>query len=301
MYTLKWEKFKYSSEQFGLWRILFGLYLVYYYFGLLPYGTELFSRDGFVADFVLGNRTLFPEFMLNWDSATQVQIMIGLCGLFSILITLGYFRKVAAFGLWLLTMWFYNRNPYTNSPEYSFINWLIFACMFIPTGEAFSIGKKDPNWKMPKYFYWGAWILLVVGYGYSGSAKFKAMDENWLNGTAMYYVLVTDNARLHWYGQLFDAIPKVFFIPVSWGALACQTFAPVFAYFRKLRPWWWLISTLVHIGLLLLVNVAQVSSGMIIFHLFVFDSRWIRGLKFIKKGYLEKIVLLRPRPGLTTN
>lgn len=276
MYSVKIDDHQYSSKQFGIWRIVFGLYLTFYYLRLLPFVKEMFSREGMFLQVIELANTYYPRRLLSFDSVPAVQWMGIFCVLFSILITLGVLRRTASFGLCLITMWFFNRNPHMHSPEYEFINWLILICIFIPIGERFALSKVNPKWEMPKYFYWGAWTLLALGYFHAGTTKFMANHPTWMDGTAMYHVLVTDNARQVWYGHLLDNVPMYFFYPLTWGALISQSFAPVFVSIRRLRPWWWLLSSGVHFGLLGFVTLAQVSWGMLIFHFFVFDPSWVK-------------------------
>jgi len=280
MLKVRWDDFLYTREQFGLWRAAFGLYLVVCYARVYPYGVELFGRNGTFPDWKLSaGPSFFPRFLFALDSDNGVKAMMIASIFLAVLIMLGFYRKIAALLLWVLVMWFYNRNSIADSPEYGFVNWLIFACIFIPEGEAFSLSKPDLGWRMPKFFYWGAWIVLGFAYFYAASSKFRGNDPAWVDGTAMYYVFVTDNARLAWYGRAFDKIPKFFFIPISYGALAMQMLSLVFMYFRKSRPWWWLVSTATHVGLLFFVNLGQLTFGMIFFHFFLFDSRWIEAVK----------------------
>jgi predicted DCC family thiol-disulfide oxidoreductase YuxK len=60
------------------------------------------------------------------------------------------------------------------------------------------------------------------------------------------------------------------------GALGLElAFAPL-ALFRRLRPVLWLAMLLMHLGLIVLIDFADLSLGMVMLHLFTFDPAWVR-------------------------
>jgi len=282
MLTLKLDPIQYPSKQFGIWRILFGLFLTFYYVRLFPFATELFSNKGALANFpaIMSARTTFyPSWILAWDSPVLVKAILIACILLSVCIMIGLRRRASAFALWILIMWLYNRNLYADSPDYCFVNWLVFILAFIPEGEKYAVRSEDPNWKMPQSFYWAAWIIISVGYMYAGTSKFKSGDSTWRNGMAMYYVLTTDTGRLSWYGSFFDNFPYAFFAATTWGVLFFQTTSPFIVPFRSLRLWWWLVITSMQLGILMFVNLPEVTLGMLLFHGLLWDPAWINQLK----------------------
>ncbi len=52
-------------------------------------------------------------------------------------------------------------------------------------------------------------------------------------------------------------------------------FAPL-ALSRRLRPFLWAGMLAMHLGLMALIDFADLSFGMVILHLFTFDPGWIR-------------------------
>ncbi|MDH3442795.1 MAG: DCC1-like thiol-disulfide oxidoreductase family protein, partial [Deltaproteobacteria bacterium] len=51
-------------------------------------------------------------------------------------------------------------------------------------------------------------------------------------------------------------------------------YAPL-ALFHRVRPWIWLLTVMLHLGLLTLIDFADLSLGMLFFHAFTFDPAWI--------------------------
>jgi predicted DCC family thiol-disulfide oxidoreductase YuxK len=70
-------------------------------------------------------------------------------------------------------------------------------------------------------------------------------------------------------------LPPWFLKTATWSALGLElSFAPL-AVFRRLRPLIWLAMVGLHVGLMVLVNFADLTMGMLILHLFTFDPTWI--------------------------
>src|SRR5262249_21391567 len=62
----------------------------------------------------------------------------------------------------------------------------------------------------------------------------------------------------------------------TWGALLAELgFAPL-ALVPRLRPWLWGLLLLMHLSLIVLIDFADLSLGMVMLHLFTFDPAWIR-------------------------
>src|SRR5262249_34407799 len=44
----------------------------------------------------------------------------------------------------------------------------------------------------------------------------------------------------------------------------------------RLRPWLWGLLLLMHLGLMVLIDFADLSFGMVVLHLYTFDPAWVR-------------------------
>ncbi len=88
-------------------------------------------------------------------------------------------------------------------------------------------------------------------------------------------ILESPLARPGFLREVLLALPGSVQRLATWGALALELlFAPL-ALFRRLRPWVWGAMLAIHIGLLLLIDFADLTFGMIVLHLFTFDPAWI--------------------------
>jgi predicted DCC family thiol-disulfide oxidoreductase YuxK len=127
---------------------------------------------------------------------------------------------------------------------------------------------------MPAFVFGLAWALMAVGYSYSGYTKLVSVS--WLDGSALFRVLQNPLARPTFLRTLVLGMPFALLQLGTWGALALELgFAPL-ALIRKLRPWIWLAMVGLHCSLVLLVNFADLTAGMLLLHLFTFNPQWIR-------------------------
>jgi hypothetical protein len=120
--------------QFLIFRVTFGLYLLYHFLGLLPWGPELFSSRGVLPQGTMSPLFhLFPNVFLLWDSPLFVQACLLAAGIFSLFLTIGKFDRVMAILIWYLWACFYGRNPLISNPSLPFIGWLLLAYALIPS------------------------------------------------------------------------------------------------------------------------------------------------------------------------
>jgi hypothetical protein len=286
------KEFKYTSRQFGIWRIAFGMYLFVYFLKIFPFREEVYINHGICPGILESGETFFgsffPKFML-YLSLPQVELILSAALIFSFLIMVGLYRRVAAFGLWFMTNWLGNCAPTANSPELDYVNWLIVALVLIPAGEKYSLGRKNPGWYMPRNIYWGAWIVIAFAYFYAGYIKLQRLDPSWVDGKFMYYLVQTHIFRYTWYGDFFENLPVLFFKIWSWSALLFETGAFLFVPFRQSRIFWWVMSTSAVLVSLALLNISQVFFGMLLYHLFLIDLNWINEAKALKNRKAARV------------
>ena len=133
----------------------------------------------------------------------------------------------------------------------------------------------DSQGSLPPDIYLAAWIVMSLAYTYSGYTKL--ISPSWIDGSALSRVLSNPLARDTVLPTLLLSLPSWVLKAGTWSALALElSFAPL-ALFRRLRPWVWLAMVTLHLGLMLLVNFADLTAGMLILHLFTFDPAWVRG------------------------
>src|SRR5262245_24427796 len=100
-----------SGRQFAWFRILFGAYLAVHFALHIPYGPELFSREGVPPSARL-NPTfgILPNVLARWDSRAFVTVFLIALTAFAILLILGVTRRLIALLLWYGWACLFNRN-----------------------------------------------------------------------------------------------------------------------------------------------------------------------------------------------
>lgn len=262
-----------TGGQYSIYRALFGVYLLIHFAALIPFSRELFvdvlPRD---ASPLLH---LFPNILAIADVATPLLILAAIA---SILFAIGLFDRVAAIFMWYVLACLFGRNPLIANPSLPYVGWLLLAHAFLPAAPfgSWSARKRtDPRggWLMPPSIFAAAWIVMALGYTYSGWTKL--VSPSWTNGTAMARVLDNPLARPSAIRDLVLTLPGMTI--ATYFALALELLYAPLALFRRVRPWIWVAMLAMHLGLMVLIDFADLSFGMVILHLFTFDPAWIRG------------------------
>jgi predicted DCC family thiol-disulfide oxidoreductase YuxK len=205
-------------------------------------------------------------------------IVMGALG--SLFLLIGWFDRVGALAAWYVLACLFGRNPLILNPALPFVGWLLLVHAVLPAapyGSWAAAGRSDPRgaWSMPPALLAAAWVVMCVGYSYSGYTKL--VSPSWVDASAMERVLSNPLARPGVLRTALLALPDPFLRLASWSALGMElAYAPL-ALFRRLRPWIWLAMVGMHVGLMALVSFAELSLGMILLHLFTFDPAWVRG------------------------
>jgi predicted DCC family thiol-disulfide oxidoreductase YuxK len=268
-----------TGGQYSLYRAIFGAYLFFHFLGLLAWSRELFSSQGVlpaVADSPLAHA--FPNILVAFDAPTFVFFLVALAAALSVAFAMGFYDRAAAVGLWYLGACFLGRNPLIANPALPYIGWLLLAHAFLPSapyGSWAARGRTDPRggWTMTQSIYLSAWILMALGYTYSGFMKLSS--PSWVDGSALARLLENPLARPGFLRIWLLSFPPAILHGFTWGALALEVlFAPL-ALFRGVRPWIWCAMVLLHVGLFALVSFPDLTAGMIILHLFTFNPSWV--------------------------
>ena len=265
-----------TSGQFAVFRVILGLYLVWHFVALLPWGAEVFSAQGVLPDRALSPLIhLFPNIFRLSDSSLFVSLCLCAGVVCSIFFLIGKFDRIAAVLIWYLWACLYGRNPLIANPSLPFIGWLLLAYALTPSRSSSAANPtKGCSWRLPAEIYLVAWIVVSLAYLYSGYTKL--VSPSWVDGSALSHVLANPLARDTVLRTLLLSLPQSFLRVATWSALALElSFAPL-ALSRRLRPFVWLSMAGLHWGLLLLINFSDLTAAMLVVHLFLFDPDWIR-------------------------
>ena len=267
-------KMKYTKNQFVIWRAIFGAYLLIYFIKIFPHAMLVFNKDLFGS---YSNKFFLytvPNILYFFQGSVKLIIVILM--ILSIAIIFGSFVRISSFLIWIGWVTLYNSNTLISNPSYGYIGWLLLALVFIP-----ETNKK--SWKIPNLLLIGAWIILSLGYLFSGIRKFLFLSQ-WKNGDALFLLYTSPIAR-EFSANLMLALPLQF---LTWFTIILFVVFPFLILFHKTRVYAWFTLLIIHIIVLITLDLTQVSLGIIVFHLFVFDLDWLNIKQiFIKKNKIN--------------
>ncbi len=267
-----------TKGQYSLFRAFLGCYLVVHFVQLIPYGTELFSNQGVLPDASTSPLIhAFPNVLALVDDPLIVAVLLVIGSLTSICLALGWKDRWAALIVWYLWACLFGRNPLISNPSIPYIGWLLLAHVCIPHSKGLQrIGTSY----IPKGIYISAWIILALGYSFSGLTKIAS--PSWVDGSAMLEILNNPLARTNIVTELLTALPDLVLKVTTWFVLVAELcFAPL-VLFRRLRPLMWLFMLLMHLGLMSVMRFGDLSFAMVLIHFFTFDPTWIPAASTIK-------------------
>ena len=248
-------------------RILLGSYVAVHFAGLLPWATELFSNAGMLPEGAASPLLrAFPNLLACCDAPGVVLALVGLAVLCGLSMVLGVRDRLAATIALFVSACLFGRNPLIANPAMPYIGLMLAAWAL---SEPPSRGRA---WS-PAVLR-ALWVAMAVGYTYSGLTKLAA--PSWVDGQAFAYVLTNPLARDTWLREVLLSQSPAMLKALTWGTLALEiAYAPL-ALSRRARPWLWLVMLGMHVGLLVLIDFADLTLGMVVLHLCTFDGRWLR-------------------------
>lgn len=278
---------KQPAQHFGVFRILFGLYLTWHFACLLPYASELFGATGiFGSNHPSPFRGAWPNPLFLSDWAPLAVSMVGLGVLSSLFLTIGRLRRSSAIYLWFLSTCLFTANPLIANPSLGYTGLLLLLTALTPSGEAFILKKpSQPNWNMPYMIPITAWILLSVGYTFSGFMKLDS--PSWIDGSALKLVLENPLARPNFLRDLLLQLPEFALSLLTWSTLLLELLFLPLALYKKTRPWAWLAMIGMHLGIMLVIDFADLSIGMLMVHLFTYQPSWFTSKKSFTHHFLR--------------
>ena len=273
-----------SATQFSIFRIIFGAYLSWHFLAPAPYAAEIYSNIGLLPSADL-NPTfwLFPSIFWISDSPLVVTATVCLLAAASLCLVLGFYRRPSALLIWYGWACLFNRNVLSSNPSLSYVGVLLLLCAILPAGEPFSLKPSNVNerWRFPKGAYWCAWWLMAIGYSFSGLIKLQS--PSWVDGTAFHHLITNPLARPSFLRDFLLTQPESIFAFLTWGALVGEIiFAPL-SFHRIGRSIAWTVMVGMHLGILLFVDFADLTMGMLMLHIFTFDPEWLPGRKTGKR------------------
>lgn len=271
----------YTVRQLRIFQFCFGLYLTIHFGQLISHATELFGRDGMIANPQWSpTYGYFPNLLHLIDhSSTYLAIFLTSLTCLSALFALRLVApRLIALLLWYGWACLLNRNVLISNPGIPYVGLLLLAFSLITfTKKQKPNGEKDSDLELcPQVFpwlYWGSWTLVAIGYTISGLHKLQS--PSWIDGSALRHVLQSplsrDNFLCHF---LLNSHPLVLQLSTWMSLFAEISFLPLGVFYHTRKLYWFAFLAL-HLGVLCIVNFTDLTFGVLAMHFFLFDTRWL--------------------------
>ena len=137
-----------TGGQYSVYRGLFGAYLFVHFVELIPWGPELFSNRGALADASLSPLVrLFPNVLAFVDAPLFVQCLLAFAAGLSLLFAFGWRDRIAAVALWYVWACLHGRMPLIANPGMPYIGWLLLAHACLPSAPYGSWAARG-RWRL---------------------------------------------------------------------------------------------------------------------------------------------------------
>ncbi len=275
--SMQWLNAPVSNAPLTMFRVLFGL--------LMAFNTLRFWYLGWIEDHFIDPDFHFTYFGFGWVEPLPGWVMYTLHSmafLAALGIMLGWYYRLAAALFFLLFTYFelIDLTYYLN--HYYFISLISALIIFMPLNRSFSLDvyfrRVTPTTHVPRWP-----LVLIQGqialvYLYAGLAK---MNGDWLFQALPLRIWLPANSDMPVIGSLFN-YPLTAFV-FSWAGMLFDTFIVFFLFFRKTRPYAYLVVVFFHgvTGWLFQIGVFPLVMSILVLVYFSpeFHERIISSLK----------------------
>lgn len=265
-------------------RVAVGLHLAVHYARLLPWAATLYSDRGMLPDPAQNPVAIGLSPLHHLDAPWMISAVVLGLAVLALVYAAGFWTRTAGVLLALGAAALWHRNLLTLNPSLPYLGfWLLAQALARPNppwsvdrwlARRDRVGGRPFADRLPRDVLGALWVVYTVGYSYSGYTKL--ISPSWADGTAVARLLrgpiALDNPLAHAVAALPDPVLAV----ATWSVLAIELLAAPLALSRRLRPALWVAIFGLHAGLLLLVGLQDISWGMLVTHLALFDPRWLR-------------------------
>ena len=257
-----------TAERWRWFRFGLGLYVLVHFMTLLPWSAEMFSSAGMFADPATSPLMGFlPNPLGTFQGPLFTIGFVGLGVVAGACMMANKAPRIGAVVAWYIGACLLAKNPLILNPAMPHVGWTLlwFAAVATPKG--------DGSWRLPRPLFTVAWLLM--GLVMSWSAVTKLGSISWMDGSALHWVWENPLARDTVLRETLVSLPSVWVQGMTWGVLALELLVLPAALLPRLRtPIWWALLAM-HLGLLLTVNFTDLSMGMLIVHMSLFNARYL--------------------------
>jgi len=256
----------------GLFRIAFGLYLLYYNSLLLPKLSLYFGPESIIHPLLLPPFFNSPSFSFLWNTPT-VTVLFVLMFLMIICFTLGLLNKASLIPLIILQLFFYHSNPLILHEPQPLANLFLFWFLFLPPNTAPSILKNSLSLNDQQQLDIKHILRILIaffGIYYMIVGCKKLPDPLWLKGEALKHLISwpavsRDNFLTH----LFVITPGVAML-LTYATLIFEI-GFIFIVFTRYRFVLIPLGLVLHGGIYLTMEVGSLSQILVVWYALLLD------------------------------
>ena len=261
-----WNDFFFKPQSpvpVALFRICFGLLAAADLILLWPDWLEWFGTHGFVTLDTMhrmepGTRLNLFMLLPRDDFWIQALFWVGLAA--ALLLAVGWMTRAMSVAVFLVLASLDQRNLYIMHSGDTLLRVMGFFLMFAPAGAALSVDRLVRIWRgketaaiRPRAPWAQRMMQFQTALAYFATAYWKSMGTDWVNGTALHYVLRLDEFRRF-------PLPGWVRAPLveklaTWGTLALEFALGTLVWVRDLRYPLLLAGLLLHLSLEYAMNV----------------------------------------------
>ena len=292
-YTTTAKTHSIGPTQFAIFRIILGFYLAWHFNSLIPYSPEIFGSNGVIPDpTMMPNWRIASVFLPVFKSDYHLKIFLGFLTIVSTMFAIGVYRRTCSAIMLYGWIFLFNRNIFIANPGIPYVGWLLLISIIIPNGENYclQIQKESDkkNWHVNIIITWAAIIIMMGGYTFSGIHKLQC--QSWLDGSALRHILSGLLARDNFLVDFLLNSPEIVLQVATWMSLFAEISSLFIGIAYHTRKWYWLFFMSMHIGVICLVNFMDLTLGVMMIHIFTFETRWLDEFPFnlMKKFNADK-------------
>lgn len=218
-----WALKPHRAESLGIFRVLFGLINLWEVFYLY--------RIGFLENFIFG-----PNFLFNYEflplhpiSRIGMEILLAGLALSCVLITLGYFYRIAICYFFLVFSYFFLLDKGLYNNHIFLISLISFLLIFIDADSSYSIGKKSKK-LIPQWQIRILQLQIAFVFFFGGLAK---INPYWIGMHPVKEILEMKSTET---GIEFINSSSFQYI-IMLGGICFDILIPFLLWIKKTRPW----------------------------------------------------------------
>jgi hypothetical protein len=268
---------RFDPHAAGVFRLFLGVTLVVYYAALSPHWERYFAADGMLSlDVAAPDRARYFSLFYWADGVLPARAFWWVGVVAAVCFALGLLTRLSTVVLFLMHSSMMFRNGLIGLGDDIVFRLLLFLGIFAPLNRSLAIDgwlRRQPAGTEERPAVWAVRLMQInIALVYVISVPHKLAEDEWRDGTAIYWTLVNDAwSRWPWPQLFYGSTGELLSAAATFGTIAAQAAFPLLVWFRRPRPYVLLAVAFLHLSIgILLESVLFFSLAMVCsFWLFV--------------------------------